>query len=251
MLFSQNQQVPPAHEPDDTGWDAAPLRFHDLLRKTGLGIKLRFLVAMCIIAFFPVILLVVVFGNPSQQVFGRTTWLLLSGILLLTVLVATGVSLPIVRPIRRATRTITATTQEVRQLANDAQHIAQEHRVGTSILSGASKRLKGRRNSIVRDSELITQTCAVLQPRIAFLLQRAYTARDQQALELLTALQQGMQQISSLASGMASSFERDTSFEQLEKAMGSAQEISAQFDDASKQLEKGSDQLELAAASLI
>ncbi len=105
---------------------------------------------------------------PSNRVLfaGRNTPLLILVILVAVMLVATGVALPIVRPIRRATRRITSATGKVRQLADDARRISHEHSLGTSILRGANKRLSGRRQSIIRDSQMIQYTCVALWPRL-------------------------------------------------------------------------------------
>jgi hypothetical protein len=236
---------------DEFDLESSTISFQEFFQKTGIGIKLRFLAAVFFIAFLPVFFFALFFSRAALQLFGRNTWLVLSGILLLTVLVATSVALPIIRPIRRATRDINDTLEKVNKLTINARHITQEHRIGTSILSGASRRLQGRRHSIIRDGTFIVQTCTVLQPRLTFLMQKAQASRDKQSIELLAALQQGIKQIATLADTMASSFERDTSLEQLDKAMSSAQEISAQFEDASRQLEGGAYQLEQAAESLI
>jgi uncharacterized protein YqhQ len=227
------------------------LPFHTLLQRAGLGIKLRFLLAMFVVAFLPVLLLALAFDNAQQQMAGRNIWLVLAGILLLTVLVAIGVALPVVRPIRRATRQVTAVTEGVRRLAIDAQRIAQEHHTGTAILSGVSRRLIIRQSSMVRDSEVITRTCAALQPRLSWLLQQAQEMQNQEMLQLISTLLQGMQQITFLSTRIKDTFERDTLLEQLEKAMKSAEEISMQFDEAGQQLARELEVLERASAALI
>src|SRR5579875_2313577 len=137
--------------------ESSTVSLRELFQKTGLGIKLRFLAAVFFIALVPVFFFALFFSHAALQLFGRTTWLVLAGILLLTVLVATSVALPIIRPIRRATRDINDTIKEVNKLAVNARNIAQEHRLGTSILSGASRRLQIRRQSIIRDSAFIVQ----------------------------------------------------------------------------------------------
>lgn len=150
-------------------------------------------------------------------------------ILVAVMLVATGVALPIVRPIRRATRKITSTTDEVRQLANDARRIAQEHGLGMSILSGANKRFTGRRQSIIRDSQLIQQICTTLWPRMGTLqqiLQGRQSSQPQEALQILQSFAQGMRQIYELALSIGDGLQKDNTFSQLGRAMESAQEIS-------------------------
>src|SRR6266568_1192686 len=85
--------------------------------------------------------------GPSSRVFfaGRNTPLLILAILVAVVLVATWVAL----------------------------RIGKEHAVGTALLSGASKRLGGRRQSIIRDMTAIAQICRTLWPRIQWLQQMA------------------------------------------------------------------------------
>ncbi len=190
---------------------------------------------------------------PSTRVFfaGRNTPLLILAILVVVVLVATWVALPIVRPIRRATREIGFTTEEVRKLAHDARRIAQEHAIGTTLLSGASKRLGGRRQSIIRDGMTIAQTCGALWPRVQWLQQIAQGSQNKQLMETLQVLQQGLYHINELGTSIAGGLEKDTTLNQLDGAMESAREISAQFEAAGVQLERGAEQLELAARTLL
>ncbi|MBO0777887.1 MAG: hypothetical protein J2P37_03580, partial [Ktedonobacteraceae bacterium] len=75
------------------------------------------------------------------------------------------------------------------------------------------------------------------------------TAR--QSLEAFQYLQQTTQEIHRLAKSIATGLEHDQSLSQLDQAMGSAREISSQFEDAGKQLEMGAQQLETAARSLL
>ncbi|QBD76567.1 hypothetical protein EPA93_11365 [Ktedonosporobacter rubrisoli] len=227
------------------------ISLQDIVRHTGLGIKLRFLLAMILVALIPVGLLAFSFSHTAQPFFGRNTWLILSGILFLTVLVATGVAFPIVRPIRRATRLINTTTDDVRSLSNSARGIAQDHQLGITILRGASKRFLTRRQSIIRDGDLIVKTCEALRPRLSYLLQQKQLAHDAKEIELLRDLQQGQMQIASLAASIARSLESDNTLDQLNQAMESAQEISSQFEEAGKQLERGAQQLEVAASTLL
>lgn len=185
---------------------------------------------------------------------GRNTPLLILVILVAVLLVATGVALPIVRPIRRATRRITSTTDEVRQLANDARRMAQEHGLGTSILSGANKRFTGRRQSIIRDSQLIQHTCTTLWPRMQALqqiLQSRQSTQPQEVLHILQSFAQGMRQIYDLAVSIGDGLQKDNTLNQLGKAMESAQEISEQFEEAGTQLEQGASDLEYAAKTLL
>ncbi|GAC1627544.1 MAG: hypothetical protein NVS4B11_24930 [Ktedonobacteraceae bacterium] len=188
---------------------------------------------------------------PSTRLYfaGRNTPLLILAILVIVVLVAALVALPIVRPIRRATREIGHTTDDVHELANDARRIAHEHGVGTSILSGASRRLNTRRQSIIRDGRAIAQLCRAIQPRMQGLFQAAQG--NQHASEALNVVQQVFSQIYQLGTTVADGLENDSTLNQLSNAMVSAQEIATQFEAAGKQLEHGAEQLEEAAQTLL
>ncbi len=251
MLSSRNTPNTPFSLFDEQ----AGITYHDLLHHTGLGIKIRFLLALTLIAIFPSILLVLILDNPSSNnpglFTGRNAWLLLLGIFVLVVLVATWIALPIIRPIRRASRVIEATTQDVRKLAHDAQVIADDQAMGTTILAGASKRLTGRRQAIIRDATLITRICQSTQPRLRRLHQNLQQTRDVQALEDLQALYQNLQQIYVTAGAIADGLLKDTSLGQLDQAMEGAREIAKQFEAAGKQLEEETEHLENAARSLI
>ena len=190
---------------------------------------------------------------PGSRTFfaGRNTPLLLLAIIVAVVLVATWVALPIVRPIRRATREIGHTTEEVRRLAVDARRIANDHSLGTAILSGANRKLLSRRQTIIRDTLLIAQTCDALLPRLQFVQPIVRAAGNRQAFEALQVVVQGITQMKQTATSTATGWERDTSLNQLETAMESAREISGQFHDAGHQLEQDANQLELAALTLL
>jgi hypothetical protein len=191
--------------------------------------------------------------TPSARLYfaGRNTPLLILGILVVVVLVATWVALPIVRPIRRATREIGFTTDDVRELAEDARRIARDHAVGTTILSGASKRLGTRRQAIIRDGASIASLCQVSQPAMQWLYQSAKSAQNQRVIEALQQIQQALSQIYQLGTSIATGLENDGTLKQLDGAMESAREISLQFDAAGKQLERGAEQLEEAARALL
>jgi hypothetical protein len=62
---------------------------------------------------------------------------------------------------------------------------------------------------------------------------------------------QGMQNITALSQGIVHSLSQDTTFEQLDKAMASAREISAQFEAAERRLKQEAEQLGQAAHTLI
>ncbi|GAC1620695.1 MAG: hypothetical protein NVS4B11_13070 [Ktedonobacteraceae bacterium] len=190
---------------------------------------------------------------PSSRTFfaGRNTPLLLLAIVVAVVLVATWVALPIVRPIRRATREIGNTTEEVRRLAVDARRIAKDHSLGTAILSGANRKLLSRRQTIIRDTLLIAQTCDALLPRLQFVQPVVRVAGNKQAFEAMQVVLQGITQIKETATSTAMGWERDTSLNQLDTAMESAREISGQFLDAGQQLEHDANQLEVAARTLL
>jgi hypothetical protein len=190
---------------------------------------------------------------PSSRVFfaGRNTPLLILAILVAVVLVATWVALPIVRPIRRATREIGYTTGEVRKLASNARRIAKEHATGTALLSGASKRLGGRRQSIIRDVTAIAHICRTLWPRIQWLQQMVQGSPNKYVLEALQSLQQGVYQINELGIAIISGLESDNFLSQLDGAMESSREISMQFEAAGTELEHDAEQLEIAARTLL
>ncbi len=190
---------------------------------------------------------------PSSRVFfaGRNTPLLILAILVAVVLVATWVALPIVRPIRRATREIGFTTEEVRKLASNARRIGKEHAVGTALLSGASKRLGGRRQSIIRDGTAIAHICRALWPHIQWLQQTAQGSPNKYVQEALQSLQQGVYQINELGTAIVGGLESDNFLSQLDGAMESAREISMQFEAAGTELEHDAEQLEIAARTLL
>lgn len=182
---------------------------------------------------------------------GRNAPLLLLGVFVMVVLVATWIALPIIRPIRRATRVIETTTEDVRKLAHDAKIIAEDHMTGTTILTGASKRLSGRRQVLIRDTTLIARICQEALPRLQIVHYKLQETRDAQAFEELSTLYQSFQQIHSTAAAIASELGKDTSLDQLDQAMTGAREIAKQFEAAGKQLEVETAHLEMAARSLI
>ena len=230
------------------------ITLNDLFHRTGFGIKVRFLLALTLIAILPSIVLVLVLGSSTSNRYlftGRNAPLLLLGVFVMVVLVATWIALPIIRPIRRATRVIETTTEDVRKLARDAKVIADDHMMGTTILTGASKRLSGRRQVLIRDTTLIARVCQDALPRLQMIHRKLQETRDTQALEELGALYQSFQQIYNTATTLADGLGKDTSLDQLDQAMVGAREIAKQFEAAGKQLEKETEQLETAARSLI
>ena len=190
---------------------------------------------------------------PSSRTFfaGRNTPLLLLAIVVAVVLVATWLALPIVRPIRRATREIGNTTEEVRRLAEDARRIAKDHALGTAILSGTNRKLSSRRQSIIRDSLLVAKICDAILPRLQFVLPLVRASANRQAIDALQVAMQGIAQVKETANSTAKGWTTDTSLNQLDSAMESAREISEQFLGAGRQLEQGAEQLEVAARTLL
>ncbi|HEX7737518.1 MAG TPA: hypothetical protein VF458_21905 [Ktedonobacteraceae bacterium] len=247
--------APPGNESFPLFDEQPGITWKELFHHTGFGIKLRFLLALTLIALLPSILLVLILGDPmgsGQHVsLGRNTPLLLLGIFVLVVLVATWIALPIIRPIRRATRVIESTTADVRKLAHNAKIIAEDHTVGTTILSSASKRLSSRRRMLIRNTTQIARTCQDTLPVLQDLHYRLQGTRDPQTLEELKALYQSFQAIHSIASTTADELGKDIFLDQLDQAMVGAREIAQQFEDAGKQLEQETARLELAAQSLI
>jgi hypothetical protein len=174
-------------------------------------------------------------------------------IFVVTTLVATWVALPIVRPIRQATRDILASTNDVRLLAEQAKQIAKDQRLGTDILESAAKGLDMRRRAIGRDASLIANSSSAAATRLAQLAHAINELPEQfqgpmQALS--REIYQELQTAHQLASGISSSLESDPAQKRLGNVMEGAAEISQQFDQASQQLEHGASRLEHAADSL-
>lgn len=247
--------TPPGNESFSFFDEQPGITWKELFHHTGFGIKLRFLLALTLIALLPSVLLVVLLGDPMGSGYhvtlGRNTPLLLLGIFVLVVLVATWIALPIVRPIRRATRVIENTTADVRKLAHNAKIIAEDHTVGTTILSGAGKQLATRRRMLIRNTTQIARACQDALPVLQALHHRLKGTRDLQAMEELNALYQSFQSIHAIASTTADELGKDVFLDQLDQAMIGAREIAQQFEDAGKQLEQETARLETAAQSLI
>jgi hypothetical protein len=184
---------------------------------------------------------------------GRNVPLIFLSIIVVTTLVATWVALPIVRPIRRATREILASTDDVRLLAEQAKQIAKDQRMGTVILEGAAKGLDMRRRAIARDAGLIVNSASVAATRlsqIASAINEFPESLRGPVHVLSRELYQELQTAHQLASGIASRLERDPVQTRLGNVMEGAAEISQQFDQASQQLQTGATRLEHAAESL-
>jgi hypothetical protein len=184
---------------------------------------------------------------------GRNLPLIFLLIFVVTSLIATWVALPIVRPIRRATREILASTDDVRVLALQAKQIAKDQRLGTDILEGAAKGLDMRRRAIGRDATLIANSSTAAATRLA---QIAHTTNDlpesfQAPMQVMVReLYQELQTMHQLSTSIASGLESDPVQKRLGNVMEGAAEISQQFDQASQQLERGATRLEHAAESL-
>jgi hypothetical protein len=183
----------------------------------------------------------------------RNAPLIFLSIIVITTLVATWVALPIVRPIRRATRDILASTDDVRLLAEQAKQIAKDQRLGSDILEGAAKGLDLRRRAIGRDASLIANSSTAAAARLA---QLAYAINElpesyQAPMQMLSReIYQELQTAHQLATGISSGLESDPVQKRLGNVMEGAAEISQQFDQASQQLERGASRLERAADSL-
>jgi len=183
----------------------------------------------------------------------RNIPLIFLSIIVVTTLVATWVALPIVRPIRRATREILASTNDVRLLSDQAKQIAKDQRLGTDILEGAAKGLDLRRRAIGRDATLIASSTSAAAARLT---QLAYTINKlpeafQAPMQVLTReIYQEMQSSHQLATGISSGLESDPAQKRLGNVMEGAAEISQQFDLASQQLQHGAGRLERAAEAL-
>ncbi|EFH85709.1 hypothetical protein [Ktedonobacter racemifer] len=221
-----------------------------LLLLTGLGLKLRLLFALCCVAFLPTILLAfLVTGRTFTILAGRNAILVLLVLVVAIVLVATWAALPIIRPIRKATREIIHTTGSVTNLAQGAQDIATEHNTSTAILTGASLRLSARRQSIMRDCGLIFTGSQSIQRRVQELLNAFPPSSQKQEFE--QALMQDIHHIATLARSMGESLAKDMTLERIDQAMKSAHEMTEHFQDASTHLQQEARQLELASQSLL
>ncbi len=230
----------------------APLLFHDALTGTNeqaAGTAIGTLGWACFVVAAPTPLLPADSGILSP----RNTPLLFLGILVATVLVATWVAFPIVRPIRRATREILATTNGVRVLAKQAEQIASDHQLGTNILEGAAKGLDLRRQTLSRDAGLAMQSLQSAHQRVIHLANMFSDARDPRWSEfrtLMIGLRQNIIDASHQIQGMGEVLERDTSQVRLNEVMAGAGEISQQFTRASADLQAGATKLEHAAEVL-
>jgi hypothetical protein len=243
---------PPLTSPS-TLFDAQhPVFTIEILRQTGLGLKLRLFLALGCLALIPTVpLALFLTGGEKAAAFlsGRNALLFLLVIFVAIVLVATWVALPVIRPIRRATRQIGHTTEEITSLAQETLTIAGEHRMGITIIAGASAKLSGRRQSIIRDCRMIVRSCHGLHTRAQSLLQvlpqNTQTQLSQQAML------QEIVEIATLANAIATGLESDSSLESLQKAMTSAQDFSRHFEEASTHLQQEARQIETASRSLL
>jgi hypothetical protein len=191
--------------------------------------------------------------SPTGLLSPRNLPLIFLSIVVVTTLVATWVALPIVRPIRRATREILASTDDVRLLAEQAKQIAKDQRLGTDILKGAAKGLDLRRQAIGRDAGLIANAITSTVGRLTQMAQiiNALPETFQAPLQpLAREIYQELRTSHHLAIGIANSLESDPVQKRLGSAMEGASEISQQFDQASQQLQQGASRLERAAEAL-
>jgi hypothetical protein len=184
---------------------------------------------------------------------GRNVPLIFLSIMVVTTLVATWVALPIVRPIRRATREILASTDDVRLLAEQARQMAKDQRTGSVILEGAAKGLDMRRQAIGRDAGLIVNSATAAATRLTHIMSALNEMPEslRGPMHVLTReLYQELQTTHQLAAGIYSRLESDPVQRRLGNVMEGAMEISQQFDQASQQLQSGATRLEHAAESL-
>ncbi len=183
----------------------------------------------------------------------RNIPLVFLSIVVVTTLIATWVAIPIVRPIRRASREILSSTEEVRGLAEQAKKIAKDQQIGTDILTGAANGLDMRRRAIGRDANLIVNSSTNAATRLAQLAHLITQAPDpiQGPMQLLSReLYQELQSTHQLATGISTSLESDPVQKRLGAVMEGAAEISQQFEQASQQLERGAVRLGHAAETL-
>ena len=258
MSFIQPPSSPPAFpgprmSSASTFFDAQqPVLTIDILRQTGLGLKLRLFLALSGLALVPAIplaLLLIEGGKVPPFLSGRNALLFLLAIFVAIILVATWAALPVLRPIRRATRQIDTTTEEIISLAQQTLSIASQHHIGMSIITGASAKLSRRRQSIIRDCWIIIRSSQGLhtrvQPLFQALPQNTQTHLSQQAIL------QTITEIATLAHAIVTGLENDGSLENLQKATTSAQDFSHYFENASTHMQQEAEQIEEAANSLL
>ncbi len=171
------------------------------------------------------------------------------------ILAAAAVALPIVRPIRGATREITKTRDDVRDLAGKSLEIAKNQRVGTEILTNAAHGLRTRAGAIRRDEELIRDTISrIITGRfnaLAPVIGRLPVDAQEEAKQLLSQMYMELQQAQTLAGAIVSSLTQDRALNTLQDAMEGAGEISDQFEQASKRLHEGAARLDRASEALL
>jgi hypothetical protein len=216
-----------------------------------MKLKFRFLVALTLLSLAPAFLLFLLYQHRLLE--GRNVPLIFLVIIVVASLVATWVALPMVQPIRRATREILAGTEDVRLLALQAGQMVKDQRVGTGILQGAAKGLDIRRRAIGRDAGLIASSSSAAAARLAHLanLISELPESPRTPMQMLTrGLYQDLQTAYRLANGISYSLESDPVQKRLGNVMEGAAELSEQFDEASKQLELGATRLKHAAESL-
>jgi hypothetical protein len=87
-----------------------------------------------------------------------------------------------------------------------------------------------------------------MKPRLQLLLQQVQGTQNRQLME---SIGQGLSQIHQLSGAISSGLEKDIALHQLDKAMESAREISTQFEDAGRRLNRDAENLDIAARSLL
>jgi hypothetical protein len=234
------------------GTGGAPIVYYDPTtreQEAATGVVISQLNWVCLVAASPQDIA----PSPTGLLSPRNLPLIFLSIVVVTTLVATWVALPIVRPIRRATREILASTDDVRLLAEQAKQIAKDQRLGTDILKGAAKGLDLRRQAIGRDAGLIASAIISTVSRLTQMAQiiNALPETFQAPLQpLAREIYQELRTSHHLAIGIANSLESDPVQKRLGTAMEGASEISQQFDQASQQLQQGASRLERAAEAL-
>lgn len=191
------------------------------------------------------------FLSTREVIAGHNTPLLLLGIVVLVVLIATWFALPIIRPIRRTTRVLEQTTAEVRTLSIHAQTIASQHTLGVNLLIGASQHLTRRRDAIVRDLRVLQQIVNGVAPHVRIIQQAARSAPQTPLNDAAGALIFALTQIGNTAKSLEHGLTNDRGLSNLAEAMEGAQEISQQFEAAGVQLAQETRHLETASARLL
>lgn len=195
------------------------------------------------------------FGQVASGLLApRNAPLIFLSVVVVTVLVATWVALPIVRPIRRATRDILATTDEVRVLAARAAQLTEDQRQGAAILDAAANGLHLRRTNIKRDAGLADRQIAKAAEALVglgHLITDTPDPRRLQFQQLAIEIHRLLEEAHVNTAGIVSGLSDESAQTQLSEVRAGTREILDQFAEASQRLNDGVEQLERAAEVLL